>query len=165
MIFDITVRKKYIGQYGKHIICLLHIHINETDQALLSTTFNSQWAVLPLLLQLLSLTLLSIGGIEFFVSQTPYSMRGLIIGAGYGSVFVFTLIGYGLYGLFSQQFWGIGITSCEFWYFLSVLLVLIIFSGLLLAVGRWYKNRKREDVLPNEHIFREVLFTIKLMYY
>ncbi len=47
MMFDIIVSKKYIGQYGKHIICLLHVHINETDQALLSTTFNSQWAVLP----------------------------------------------------------------------------------------------------------------------
>ena len=64
---------------------------------------------------------------------------------------------YGIYWPYTQQSstWGTGIISCEFWYLLSVLLVLIIVSGILLAVGRWYKNRKRQDVLPNEHIFAE----------
>jgi hypothetical protein len=103
------------------------------------------------------MTVLSIAGIDFLASQTPYSMRGLIIGTGYGSIFVFMMIGYGIYWPLTKQSstWGTGIISCEFWYLLSVLLIMIIFSCLLLAVGRWYKNRKREDVLPNEHIFAE----------
>ena len=80
-----------------------------------------------------------------------------MIGVGYGSMFLFTMIGYGIYWPFTwhSSTWGTGIISCEFWYLLSVLVVLIIVSGILLAVGRWYKNRKRQDVLPNEHIFAE----------
>ena len=84
-------------------------------------------------------------------------MRGLMIEAAYGSVFIFTMIGYGIYWPLTHQSstWATGVISYEFWYLLSTLLVVIIFSGLLLALGRWYKNRKREDVLPNEHIFAE----------
>ena len=83
-------------------------------------------------------------------------MRGLTLGTVYGIIFIFTMIGYGIFWPFTRHFsWGTGIISCEFWYLLSVLLVMIIFSVLLLIAGRWYKNRKREDVLPNEHIFAE----------
>ena len=101
--------------------------------------------------------MLSISSIEFLASQTPYSMRGLMAGLSYGGVFLFSIVEYGIYWPFTLQLptWGTGIISCEFWYLLSVLLVLIIVSGILLAVGRWYKNRKRQDVLPNEHIFAE----------
>ena len=84
-------------------------------------------------------------------------MRGLIFGDGYGSMFIFAIIGYGIYRPFIHlsTTWGTGIFNCEFWYLLLVLLIIIIVSGLLLVIGRWYKNRKREDVLPNEHIFAE----------
>ena len=127
------------------------------DQGALSSSFNSHWIAIVQLLDIISLTVLSISGIDFFASQAPYSMRGLIIGTGYGSIFVFMMIGYGIYWPLTEQpsTWGTGIIGCEFWYLLSVLLVMIIFSGLLLVAGRWYKNRKREDVLPNEHIFAE----------
>ena len=84
-------------------------------------------------------------------------MRGLIFGAGYGSVFIFIIIGYGIYWPFTHRSinWGPGVISCEFWYLLLALLIIMIFSVLLLVAGRWYKNRKREDVLPSEHIFAE----------
>ena len=80
-----------------------------------------------------------------------------MIGVGYGSVFIFTVIEYGIYWPFTHKLsmWGTGIISSEVWYLFTVLLVLIVCSGLLLVLGRWYKNRKREDVLPNEHIFAE----------
>ena len=154
MAFDITARNKYIEQYEKNITCLLLA--NEVDYGLLSTSFNSYLIIISQLLESLSLILLSISGIEFLFSQIPYSMRGLTVGTVYGIIFIFIVIGYGIYWPFTRHFyWGTGIISCEFWYLLSVLLVMIIFSGLLLVAGRWYKNRKREDVLPNEHFFAE----------
>ena len=114
--------------------------------------------IIPNLLDNISITMFSISAIEFLASQSPYSIRELMVSAGYGSVFVFTLIGYGIYWPFILHF-SSGI-SCEFWYYLlSVLHVLVIVSGILLAVGRWYKNRKREDVLPNEHIFAARYYT------
>ena len=151
--FDLIERKIHLEhQRNATIECIFNY-----DQGALSSTHNSSWIAVSQFLDSTSKILLSISGIEFVASQTPYSMRGLMIGAGYGSVFIFTMIGYGVYWPFTHQSstWGTGIISCEFWYLLSVLLVIIIFSGLLLAVGRWYKNRKREDVLPNEHIFAE----------
>ena len=154
MALNITARNKYMEQYERNITCLLLE--NEIEYGLLGTSFNSYLIFISQLLESLSLILVSISGIEFLFSQIPYSMRGLTVGAVYGIIFIFTIIGYGIYWPFTQHFsWGTGIISCEFWYLLSVLLVMIIFSVLLLIAGRWYKNRKREDVLPNEHIFAE----------
>ena len=100
---------------------------------------------ITLVLDSLSQTLLYISAFEFFASQMPYSMRGLIFGAGYGSVFIFIIIGDGIYWPFTHLSinWGPGVISCEFWYLLLTLLIITIFSGLSLVAGRWYKNRKR----------------------
>ena len=156
MVFDIIARIKYIKHYNnKNITCLLFA--NKLNHGFLSNSFNSHLIIISQLLQSLSLILICISGIEFLLSQTPYSMRGLTVGAVYGMMFIFTMIGYGIYWPFTQHFsWATGtIISCEFWYLFLLLLVMIIFSVLLLVTGRWYKNRKREDVLPNEHIFAE----------
>ena len=149
LLFDITARRVYSEHHENVSQCIF--------QQAISSNYNSGWMAITLILDSLSQALLFISAIEFLVSQTPYSMRGLIFGAGYGSVFLFTIIGYGIYWPFIHlpKSWGTGIISCEFWYQLLVLLVMVTSSGLLLVAVRWYKNRKREDVLPNEHIFAE----------
>ena len=151
MIYNVSARKSYSELHG------FNVTIPCNHQGSLSWSSYRNWMAIPNFLGTISIAMVSISSIEFLASQTPYSMRGLMIGAGYGSVFIFTIIEFGIYWPFTHQSstWATGIVSCQFWYLLSVLLVLIIFSGLLLAVGRWYKNRKREDVLPNEHIFAE----------
>ena len=150
MIYNLTARKTYRELHGYNVT------IPCSHPGSLSWSSYRYWMAIPNFLGTLSIVLVSISSIEFLASQTPYSMRGLMIGAGYGSVFIFTVIEYGIYWPFTRSsYWGTGVINCEFWYLLSVLLVIILFSGVLLAVGRWYKNRKREDVLPNEHIFAE----------
>ena len=151
MIYDITARKMYIDLHG------LNATIPCFYPGLFVLSSFKYWLAIPYSFGTVGLTIFYISSIEFLVSQTPYSMRGLMIGASYGSVFIFAMIGYGIYWPLTHQSstWATGVISCDFWYLLSTLLVVIIFSGLLLAVGRWYKNRKREDVLPNEHIFAE----------
>ena len=152
MTIDATSRKTYSGVHGYNITVTCNHHGS------LSWSSYRYWMAISILLETICITMLSISSIEFLASQTPYSMRGLMIGAGYGSVFIFAMIGYAVYWAFTQSMtstWGTEIISCEFWYLLSMLIVLIIFSGVLIAVGRWYKNRKREDVLPNEYIFAE----------
>ncbi len=153
IVLDVVARKTYIEEHGKNITinCIFHL------QQDITSSFNSKWIALERFLQSTSLTVLGIGGIEFLTSQSPYSMRGFIISTVYGNAFLFAIVEYGIYWSFTLQSstWSKGIISCEFWYLLSVFLVLLISSGLLLVVGRWYKNRKREDVLPNKHIFAE----------
>ncbi len=151
MAFNITARKTYIELHGHNIT------IPCSHPGSLSWSSYRNWMAIPNFLDMVRRTMVSISSVEFLASQTPYSMRGLMIGVAYGYTFIFSIIGYGIYWPFTHlsKTWATGIISCEFWYLLSVLLVSIIFIGLLLAVGRWYKNRKREDVLPNEHIFAE----------
>ena len=151
MTYDVIARKLYIKHHGDNIT------IQCGHPGSLGSTFDENWMVIPNILEIICIAMLSISSIEFLASQTPYSMRGLMAGLSYGGVFLFSIVEYGIYWPFTLQLptWGTGIISCEFWYLLSVLLVLIIVSGILLAVGRWYKNRKRQDVLPNEHIFAE----------
>ena len=141
MIYNVTARKTP----------------NEHHEHFLSLSSYRNWMAIPNFLGIVSNAVLSISTIEFVASQTPYSMRGLIVGAGYGSVFVFAMIGYGIYWPFTHQSstWATGMYSREFWYLLFVLLTSLFISGILVVVGRWYKQRKREDVLPNEHIFAE----------
>ena len=118
---------------------------------------NSGWLALPRVLNSLSVMTLAIGTIEFIAAQTPYSMRGLIGGTVYGSIALFVVIGYGIMQPFMghASTWGTGLLSCGFWYLLMNL-ILILFIGAMLSIAwRWYKMRKREDVLPNEQIFAE----------
>ena len=121
IVLDVAANKTYIEEHGKNITinCFSYLHTN--------SSISSKWIALALLLQSTSLIMLSIGGIEFLASQMPYSMRGLITSTGYGSIFLFVLVEYGIYWPFTHlsTTWGKEIISCEFWYLFSVLLVLI----------------------------------------
>ena len=123
----------------------------------LSTVMDFWWMAVPLLLFSLSLSMFGIGGIEFIASQTPYSMRGLIMGTAYCMFTLCAAVGEGVSIPFTRQLsiWGTGIISCGFWYALLLLVVEVLVGFMLIAMQRWYKKRKREDVLPNEHIFAE----------
>ena len=128
------------------------------DYGTLSSTFDFRLMALPSFLNSISIITLGMGGVEFICAQTPYSMRGLISGAGYGSVALFTLIGIAVTQPFTMKLsvWNTrGIINCGFWYALLVTVFFTFNSIILYILGRVYKNRKREDVLPNEQIFAE----------
>ena len=153
MVFDSTAIKTHqVDSNNSTIHCIL-----SHDQGVLNSNFNTKWTTIVQLLETVSQAVLCISTLELLASQTPYSMRGLMFGVCYAGILLFTLLGNLTFWLVTQQSstWATAIISCEFWYLFSLLLGLIIFSGQLLAVGRWYKNRKREDVLPNKHIFAE----------
>ena len=99
----------------------------------------------------------SIGAVKFIVSQAPYLMRGLIMGTAYCMVALCAAVGVGVSIPFTRQLsiWGTGIISCGFWYAILLLVVEVMVGFTLTAIQKWYKKRKREDVLPNEHIFAE----------
>ena len=127
------------------------------ESGILSSVFNMNWMVLQQLLNSVSLIALITGTFELICSQSPYSMRGLLLGAMYGSVIMYFAIGYGIFKPFTRHstVWGTGIVSCEFWYLLLILLLLMVYTIMLCILMKWYKNRKREDVLPNEQVFAE----------
>ena len=123
----------------------------------LSNSMDFRLMAVSLSLHSLSTTAVAIGAFEFIASQAPYSMRGLIMGMVYCTLTVFAIVGLGISVPLTKRssIWGTGIISCGFWYALLLLVVEVLVGVMLIAMHRWYKKRKREDVLPNEHIFAE----------
>ena len=153
---DLTARHSYIEHNNATIQCIF------TEQSgILNSSFNMQWMIVTRLFNSISLITLVTGALEFICSQSPYSMRGLLFGASYGSTLFYSLVGYGIMQLFTKPSisWGTQIISCEFWYLLLILVILILNSIMLCILSKWYKSRKREDVLPNEQVFAERYYT------
>ena len=89
-------------------------------------------------------------------------MRGLISGAGYGSVALFTLVGVAITLPFTinLSIWKIGgIINCGFWYLLLVIVFFILNCIILYILRRVYKNRKRRCVAKRTYFCREILFS------
>jgi hypothetical protein len=158
MAIDLTARHSYIEHNNATIQC---IFIEQSG--ILNSSFNMQWMILVQVFTSISVITSVTGAFEFICSQSPYSMRGLLFGATYCIVMLYCMVGYGVMQPFTKQStsiaWGTDIISCEFWYLLLILFILILNSVMICILSKWYKNRKREDVLPNEQVFAERYYT------
>ena len=154
MIIVTLARHNYQEQngYNATIPCVLH-----AQDSSLGLYFDIRLLIVPRVINSLSVISLVIGGIEYITSQTPYSMRGLICGVVYGSIALYSVIGYGIMQAFASHVtsWSTGLISCGFWYMLFNLILILVIGFVLSVVWKCYKMRKREDVLPNEQIFAE----------
>ena len=155
MVLILKGRHSHLEETGYNVTLQCTFH-EEQEASILMV--NSKLMLITSALNFLPIAMLGIGGIEFICAQTPYSMRGLMFGASYGTMAVLYIIGYGISELLTSKIipWGKGLViSCEFWYLL-LNIVLLGFMGVVVAVfTRCYKKRKRENVLPNEQIFDE----------
>ena len=84
-------------------------------------------------------------------------MKGLVTGTAYGLLGIYLSAFSELQQFYAKKstHWGSGMISCEFWFFTTKIVMLIIGMVIFCVVLKCYKNRKREDVLPNEQIFAE----------
>ena len=131
-----------------------------------STIINDfRFYAIPDVISSISFILIYVGAIEFLCAQIPYSMKCGIVGLCYGLFIVFYSLGQGTIFIFeatSSSWSDNALFGCEFWY-LQTKLILILISGLtFFLLSILYKKRKREDVLPNEHIFAERYYSKKL---
>ena len=138
-----------LGINGTNIKCMLE----NKDNDLLPLDFK--WSILPECLHITADFLLLSTGVQFICAQSPYSMKGLLFG-----------FGYGVYGflLFMSDILLLSIIDivkksppsrygCGMWYLLSLSVVQLLVCILACVVSRSYKKRQRGDTLPNEHIF------------
>ena len=133
----------------------------------LSTSVDYRWMAVPLFLHSLATATVAIGAFEFIASQAPYSMRGLIMGVVYCMLTLFAAVGLGISVPIAKQssIRHAGIISCGFWNAVLLLVVEVLVGFILIVIHKWYKIRKREDVLPNEHIFAERYYSNKILSY
>ena len=117
---------------------------------------NYQWFQLIGQPNFIASFLFIVGAIEFICSQSPYAMKGILLGMCY-SLSGFNLTVQGLIALpfvLKSFSWDGVPLPCGFWYFLLQILVTLTFGTTFIAVMKWmYKNRSREDVLPNDQVF------------
>ena len=139
----------------------LHDNGNITIQCVefgtLGNGIDYRWLAVPCALYSISVSQYAIGTFQFIAAQSPYLMRGLIMGSAYGLFFLSAAVGIAISVPFTRNLsvWGTGLISCGFWHAVLLLTVEGVTGIVLVVVLKKYKSRKREDVLPNEHIFAE----------
>ena len=155
MIFELVSRQSYLNEngYNETVLCVFYKH------QVLATKFNYTWIAIPDILFAVSTFLMAVGCLEFIAAQVPYSMKGVLLGVCFGSAMITGTIDSLLtvYGPFKQtlSIRSTKLIDCGFWYAL-LHIVLCIFGCIISAlIVKWYKRRKREDVLPHEYIHAE----------
>ena len=138
------------------ILCIFYSHSGP-----LSGTHESQWIFLLEFLSVTSFLFFLIGIIQFYCAQVPYTMKGLVVGICYSLKGFSVLFSHALLLPFKAQSlaWGTGALSCGFWYLITRMMYVVIVVIAAALVMRCYKTRKREDLLPNEHIFAEEYYS------
>ena len=153
-VYEIYSRYQFalINDFNTTIECVFY-----KQQGAFSTSFDYHLMVIPDIVQSSSILMVAVGGLEFLSAQVPFSMKGIILGVSYGSVFIFSVIGALIMWPFQMRLssWGSGVVSCGFWLNILLLLVQLLTCFVLVPLTRRYKQRKREDLLPNEHYYAE----------
>ena len=149
-------RHHYVESTSSRLSNTTLLCLYQANAGSLTNAIDSKWFILPQILHSLSDLLLVITMIEFFCAQVPYSMKGIVAGITYGLLGTFFAVDKTISIPFTinASYWGVRTISCEFWYLLTKVLFLTLVT-VLSSIARWYKLRKREDVLPNEQIFVE----------
>ena len=118
---------------------------------------NYRWLVIPQIIMSVSQYLFFTSCAEFFVSQCPYAMRGLIIGAAattYGA-------SSGLYDMSLRiVMWlhnsTVKDTYCGVWYYLAYALASLLMLFVAFIIGKkCYKFRRRDEDVHNRQMFAE----------
>ena len=142
-------------QYNNYTIqCLFHLK----SASFLSKTINCRWFALAEILLAISYMMFMTGIIEFYCAQVPYSMKGLVVGTYYSFLGLFVAFNYDLSRVFTNRLklhiWQKNTAfSCGFWYLLTKIILTVSVMLIFLLAVKYHKKTKREDVLPNEHIF------------
>ena len=140
----------------------LHCIFHEKSNSLMNDIIDYRWFILVEFLFAASSTMVLIGTIEFFCAQVPYSMKGLVAGYYYGCFGLCVIFNYGLSQVFRAKLhvWESNTTfNCGFWYLLTKIIPAAMVAFIIALTIKYHKKRKREDVLPNEHIFAEQYYS------
>ena len=140
----------YVISSNKNITVPCLLCSSETDLTN-GKTFNISfyWLGTPKLCSGVAYYLIFTSTAEFLCSQSPYVMKGFLMGLTYSFVSLFIVVNGGLMYLYKEFKWH---NSCGTLYFLvsSVLtLVLIIIVGI---IGKWYSRRRRRDNTDDDEI-------------
>ena len=158
-LLTIDIAGHYNG--GHNITCIFNeiqddnIKILPVDFAVLSVPFHILISCVILLHE--------VSLYQFICAQAPYSMKGLLVGFGflvtYFSLCITTLVQGGFRKILEHRDDSKKslTTSCDFWYFITTLIISIAGIVIISLVAKWYKMREREDP-HNDRMFVEAYY-------
>ena len=113
-----------------------------TNDLINGNTFSISfyWLGIPEISSAVAYYLLFTSGMEFLCAQTPYSMKGLLMGLVYSSVAFFFLVHFGLRYAYRNLN-----TSCGTWYFAVSCALTGVLIVAICIIFNWYSKRRRRD--------------------
>ena len=93
--------------------------------------------------------------LEFTYAQSPYSMRGLLMGLMYSVVFLTFPVSYAIFTAW-EKFPKQAEPSCDFYYFLFQSLCAVVGLVVFCTVARWYKRRRREEDHYSQNVVERI---------
>ena len=94
---------------------------------------------------------------EFLCAQTPYAIKGLIIGLSFASA-------QGLSSALADatlttwaHAWSQPVTypTCAFWFYLFIIVVTVVGLVMFGIVAKWYKKRERNELLHEQRFVED----------
>ena len=142
-----------------------HAHTNATVECMFvvnSTSssvvdINFLWVGIPLgIVAGIELITIFISLFEFVCAQTPYTMKGLIIGLSCSSLGLSTALTGATLTTWAHA-WSQPVTypTCAFWFYLFLILVTIVGLVMFGVVAKWYKKRERNEVFEEQRFVED----------
>ena len=124
---------------------------NSTSDSVLSINYLWIGNVLGIVIAIEGLTLYT-AQFEFLCAQTPYTLKGLIIGLSFASALGLspaladaTLTTWA--HTWSQP---LSYPTCAFWFYLFTIVVTVVGVVMFCIVAKWYKRRERNKLLHEQ---------------
>ena len=110
------------------------------------------WLGMPKLFSSAAYYLIFTSTSEFLCAQSPYSMKGLLVGVTYSLVTFSIVVNFGLMYLYRQFKWQ---GYCSILYFVVSILLTVVLFVVVYLVAKWYSRRQRRENTNEEQLLEE----------
>ena len=138
---------------GRNVTLSCFLETSEND-ALKGNNFNISfyWLGIPKLFSSAAYYLIFTSTSEFLCAQSPYSMKGLLVGVTYSLVTLSIVVNFGIIYLYRQFKWQ---GYCSTLYFVNSILLTVVMFVIFYLVAKWYSRRQRRENTNEEQLLEE----------
>ena len=137
---------------GNNLTCFLTAEKSNIMQEEEAVILDYRWLMVPQPLCGLAVYMSMTGGIELVCSQSPYSMKGILIGCTWLMMGLSLLISHVIAGMLKMLTRDVG-EICGVWFYACLVVATLLVTLIQAIIRNRYPLRKREEILGNNQIF------------